>query len=197
MKNLLCALLILASSCSLLADSLIQNGDFSDDDAHWQGDGKTPRAYVEENPAAATEPLTSKGLIVSLKPTSWTRIFQSFPADKGTRYSIVVSYRLSPNITLSKDPADYTEISKRIQIPGFENFGSMFIPPGQFYGTVGDPSSTSIAMEVFSPKHGSGDVQTYQHTYPPIPAFGNKTVALAFPPGTGTVVILSVVVTSS
>ena len=197
MKNLLLALIILACPCSLRADSLIQNGDFSDGNTHWQGDGKTPRAYAGGNPAALPDPLTGKGLIVTLNPASWTRIFQSFPSDKGTRYSIVVTYKLSANLTLSKDPAAYAEISKRIQIPGFEDFGSMTIQPGQFYGTLGDPSSTTIAMEVFSPKLGSTEVQTYQHTYPPIPALGNKTVALAFPPGTGTVVILSVIVTSN
>jgi hypothetical protein len=197
MKNLLFALIILACPCSLWADSLMQNGDFSDGDTHWQGDGKTPRAYAEGNPAALTDPLTSKGLIVTLQSTSWTRIFQSFPSDKGTRYSIVVTYKLSPNLALSKNAADYAEISKRIQIPGFEDFGSMAIQPGQFYGTVGDPSSTTLAMEVFQPQLGSSEVQTYQHTYPPIPPLGNKTVALAFPPGTGMVVILSVAVTSN
>jgi hypothetical protein len=197
MKNLLLALLILACPGTLHADSLIQNGDFSHGDSAWQGDGKTPSAYAAGNPATLTDPLTSKGLIVTLNPTAWTRIFQPFPSDKGTRFSVVVTYKVSPNLTMSKDAADYAEISKKIQIPGFENFGSIVIQPGEFYGTVGDPNSTSMAMEVFAPQLGTSDVQTYQHTYPPIPALGNKTVALAFPPGTGTIVILSVAVTSN
>lgn len=197
MRNLLFALIILACTPFLRADNLLQNGDFSDGDTHWQGDGKTPRAYAEGNPAALTDSLTSKGLIVTLNSTAWTRVFQSFPSDKGTQYSIVVTYKLSPNLTLSKDVADYAEISKRIQIPGFEDFGSIGVQPGQFYGTIGDPSSTTIAMEVFSPKLGSSEVQTYQHTYPPIPASEKKTVALAFPPGTGFIVLLNISVTSN
>jgi hypothetical protein len=195
MKNLLFALVILTCPSALQADNVIQNGDFSKSDAYWMGDGKTPQAYAQENPAAATDPLTSRGLIVPLNPASWTRIFQSFTADKSTQSSIVVTYKLSPDIALSKDPLDYAKISSRLQIPGFENFGSIDVHPGQFYGTIGDPSSTTIAMEVFTPKLGSSDVQIYQHAYPPIPPFGDKTFALAFPPGTGTVVILSVTVT--
>jgi hypothetical protein len=135
--------------------------------------------------------------MVTLNPASWTRIYQTFPSDKGTGYSIEVTYRVSPNLTLSKDPADYTEISKRIDIPGFERFGSIGIQPGEFYGTIGDPSSTTMAMEVFSPQLGSSDVQDYQHTYPSVPAFGSKTFALAFPPGSGTVAILTVYVKSN
>jgi hypothetical protein len=183
MKTLLLFLVLLVYPFSLQADSLIQNGDFSSGDADWQGDGKT---------SAAT-----KGLSVTLSANSWTRIYQTFPSDKGTRFSIVVTYRLSPKIALSKDPADYTEISKRLQIPDFDQYGSIAVQPGEFYGTVGDPTSTSIAMEVFSPNLGTTDVQTYQHSYPPIPPGGNKTFALAFPPGSGTVVILSVAVTSN
>jgi hypothetical protein len=176
---------------------LIENGDFSEGAAHWEGNGKTPQAYAAGNPSALTDPLTSKGLIVTLNPASWTRIYQTFPTHNGTLYSIFVTYKLSPDVTLSKNAADYVVIGHQIQVPGFERFGSITSPPCVFYGTIGDTNSTSVDMEVYSPKLGSSEVQTYQHTYPPIPVSGIKTFALAYPPGTGTVVILGVAVTSN
>jgi hypothetical protein len=181
----------------LPANTLIQNGDFSQGAADWEGDGKTPGQYAAENSSVLGNALTTKGFIVTLNPTSWTRIYQTFPAGPGTHYSIVVNYRLSPDISLSKNPADYTGINKLIQISGFENFGSFNSSPGVFYGTVGDPTSTSVALEVYAPSLGSSDVQTYQHTYPPIPVSETKTFGLAFPPGSGTVVILGAAVTGN
>jgi hypothetical protein len=174
---------------------LIQNGDFSRGDAGWHGDGQTLRAYAQANPGAPADLLTGTGLIVSLNPQSWTRIFQTFATDKGTQYSLTVHFQVAPHLALSTNAADYTDISKRINIDGFENFGSVGISPGQFYGTVGDPNSQIIAMEVFSPDLSSSNVQNYQHTYPTISVSESKTVALAFPPGTGIVVIRSVSVT--
>jgi hypothetical protein len=161
---------------------LIKDGTFVAEGRYWEGDG-------------TTDP-SGKGLNVRLNPSSWTRVYQTFSEDQGTRYSIEVTYRLSPGLTLSPNPADYTNISEHLQIPGFERFDSMRISPGNFYGTVGDPSSNLIAMEVFLPRLGSTDVQDYQHDYPAIPAFGNKTFALAFPPGTGTITLLTAYVTS-
>jgi hypothetical protein len=165
----------------LPANSLIQNGDFSQGTAHWDGDGRNP--------------LAGRGLVVTLNPSAWTRIYQTFTAGPGTRYSIVVNYRLSSYIFLSKNPADYTGINKQIQISGFENFGSFNSAPGQFYGTVGDPASAGVALEVYSPRLGSSDVQTYQHSYPPVPVSETKIFGLAFPPGSGSVVILGAAVT--
>jgi hypothetical protein len=137
----------------------------------------------------------SKGLIVPLNPASWTRIYQAFASGNATEYSIVVTYKLSPNISLSKNADDYAGITKKIQITGFENFGSLSMQPGDFYGTIGDPTSNSMSMERFVPQVGSSQVQTYQHTYPPVPVSPTKTFALAFPPGSGSVIILSVAVT--
>src|SRR4030081_1153722 len=100
MRILLSALMILACASLLQADNLLQNGDFTDGKNHWSGDGETADDYGRDNPSAASDSLTSKGLIIQLKERFWTRIFQSFPSDKGTRYSIVVTYKLSPNLTL-------------------------------------------------------------------------------------------------
>jgi len=159
---------------------LIKNGYFVASEGGWQGDG-------------LADP-SGKGLVVRLSPSSWTRVYQTFP-DQGTQHSIEVTYKLSPGLTASQNPADYADISDRVQLSGYEHFQSMAISPGQFYGTVGDPNNM-ISEEVYSPRYGTTDVQDYQHDYPPIPASASKIFALAFPPGTGTVTLLTAYVTS-
>ena len=161
---------------------VVKEGDFASGGASWQGDGKADPS--------------GKGLAVTLNPSSWTRVYQTFPGDQRTAYSIEVTYRLSPGLTVSQNPSDYTDITKRIQIPDFDKYGSIGLSPGDFYGTIGDPTSPSMSMELFSPRYGTTDVQDYQHTYPPVPANGNDTFAVAFPPGTGTVTLLTVYVMS-
>lgn len=162
---------------------LIKNGNFASGGLYWEGDGRA-------NPSG-------KGLAVTLNPSSWTRVYQSFMGDQGAQYSIEVTYSLSPGLTLSPNPADYTGISDRLQIDGFENYKSIAMPPGSFYGTVGDPDGSIIAMEYYTPRQGTTEIQDYHHTYPPIPNFQNKTFVLAFPPGTGKVTLLTVYVKSN
>jgi hypothetical protein len=176
--------------------TLIQNGDFSKGDTGWHGDGQTAAAYLAKHPSAMADPTVRQGLIVALNPAAWTRIFQTFAGNKGTVYSIKVTYRVSPNAALSKNPADYQDLLKKVQLEGYEHYGQFSGAPGEFFGTVGDSTASNIAMEIFNPKLGTGDVQTYEHTYPAIPPFGNPVFALAFPPGSGTVAILSAEVTN-
>ncbi len=161
---------------------LVKEGDFASGGVSWEGD-------VSPSPGG-------KGVEVKLNPSAWTRIYQTFPGDQRATYSIEVTYRLSQGLTVSQNPADYTGINKRLQIPGFENYGTFQGSPGNFYGTIGDPTSASMSMEVFSPQYGSTIRQDYQHTYPPIPPNGNDTFALCFPPGSGTVTLLTVYVMS-
>jgi hypothetical protein len=175
--------------------TLIQNGDFSKGDTGWHGDGQTAPAYLANHPVAMADPTVRQGLIVALNPTAWTRIYQAFAGNKGTVYSIKVTYRVSPNAALSKNPADYQDLLKKVQLEGYEHYGQFSGAPGEFFGTVGDSTASNIASEIFSPKLGTGEVQTYEHTYPAIPPFGNPVFALAFPPGSGTVAILSAEVT--
>lgn len=190
MKSLLLAIIILASGPALRADNLLQNSDFAAGDSHWNGDGQI---LGNNLPAGA---FGSKGLVVMLNPQSWTKIFQEFKGDKGTIYSINVTYRVSPDLALSQKAADYVDVNKHIGLTGYENFGHWNLPVGQFFGTIGDSSSPRVAYEVYAPKLGSSEIQTYQHTYPAVSADGNNVAALVFPPGTGSVNILSVSVTS-
>ena len=160
----------------------IRDGNFVYGNNYWQGDGQTDPS--------------GKGLVVTLNPSAWTRVYQTFPSDQGVLYSIEVTYRFSPGLTVSQNPADYADISHRLQLPGFENYESMTIPPNNFYGTIGDPASNRITSEIYAPEFNTTKVQDYQHTYATIPPNGNKTFALAFPPGTGTVTLLTAYVKS-
>jgi hypothetical protein len=165
------------------ANTLVQNGDFSQGAAHWDGDGL---------PGHGPGPC----LIVPLDPSHWTRVYQTFTPPSGPQQiSIIVNYRLSPGLTVSQNAADYAQISKQIGIPGFDNYGSIHVNPGQFYGTVGNPTARTISMEVFDPDYSKvGVIQTYEHTYPPVPGADSDTFGLAFPPGTGTVSLWGIAV---
>jgi hypothetical protein len=164
------------------AGGLVKEGDFASGGLNWEGDGGAGPG--------------GKGVEVKLNPSNWTRVYQTFPGDQRTAYSIEVTYRLSPGLTASQNPSDYLAINKHLNIDGFDHYGAMNGSPGNFYGTIGDPTSPSMSMEVYSPQYKSTDVQDYQHSYPPIPPNGNVTFALAFPPGTGTVTLLTVYVMS-
>ena len=168
----------------LPANSLVQNGDFSQGAAHWEGDVQLPRK-------------AGTGIDITLNPAAWTRIYQTFKPSTGTQFSIVVNYRFLPGLTVSQNAADYANITKQIQIPGFDNYPSIHLSPGQCYGTIGNPNSSSMSMELFNPNLTSTDLQTYTHTYPPVPVSDTDTFALAFPPGTGTVFITGIAVTSN
>ena len=167
----------------------LQNGDFANGDSNWQGDGQAVRSYTGNQRG---NPDFAQGLLVTLDSRSWTKIYQTFEGDKTGTISIAVTYRVSQDISLSKNPDDYHGINKKLGMDGFEKYGSFSGSPGEFYGTVGNPTASTMSMEVFQPKLGSTEIQTYQHTYPPIPLGGDTTFALCFPPGTGTVDILTV-----
>ena len=169
---------------SIPATSLVQNGDFSQGTANWEGDAKP-----------ATTP--GKGVTIRLDPAAWTRVYQTFPSASGTQFSIQVNYRLSPGMYTSDDPANYADITQKINLAGFERYHSQAVKPHQFYGTLGNPSDALISSEVYDPNFSTTDVQNYQHTYPPVPASAQKIFCLAFPPGNGTVTLLGIAVTSN
>jgi hypothetical protein len=165
---------------TLPADTLLQNGDFAHGDSGWRGDGVAAQS--------------GRGLILTLNPSAWTRIYQTFSSTVGANYSITVTYRFAPGIAPSTTAADYADISKKLNVPGFDTYSSLSLAPGDFYGTIGDPDKNRIAMELYRPDLKSTAVQTYQHSYPVVPPSTSSTFILAFPPGQGMVEILSAAV---
>jgi hypothetical protein len=197
MKLIRFTLLILACMSSLQADSLLQNGDFSDGSNHWLGDGKTPDEYAQDNLSAASDPLTSKGLIIPLKEDYWSKVTQDFKGDKSEHYVTTVVYKVSPDLSVSSKPDDYADLNSHIHIDGYDGYGPINLKVGHFFDMIFEVDGATSVYEMFAPKLGSSDSQTYVHPCPPLPDSGNKRLILAFPPGKGTIVILNVSVTNN
>jgi hypothetical protein len=196
MRILPFALIILASTVPLQADNLIQNGDFTDGSNHWKGDGKSSSDYANDNPSASSDPFTSKGLIVQLDPNRWTKVSQVFKGNKSASYVFTINYMVSPDLSLSQKPDDYKNITDKFRVEGFDQWTPVNIGVGQFFDGIVDLGNLRGFYEKFSPKLGKSEIQKFDDAGPPIAPGGDKVVAVAFPPGTGTVVILNISVTS-
>ena len=196
MKILLLSLLILAGATRLEADNLLQNGDFTDGSTHWQGDGKSAADYAHDNPMVTSDPFTSKGLIVQLDPHRWTKVSQAFKGNNSARYVFAINYMVSSDLSLSQNTDDYKNMADKIRVEGFDSWSHFNIGVGQFFDGIDDLGTLRGFYEKFSPKLGTSEIQKFVDVGPPIAAGGNKVVAVAFPPGTGTIVILNISVTS-
>ena len=197
MRTLLFALVTLVCAIPLHADNVLQNGDFTDGSNHWHGDGKTPDEYAQDNPSATPDPATSKGLFIELKPNSWSKISQNFHGDKGTHYALNITYKVLPGTTLSDKADDYTNMADHVRFEGYENYGMVTIEPGRFWIMVTNFDDGRGYEERFAPNLGTTEVQKIDDPGVPMSPSGRNMVTVAFPPGTGTFVILSISITSS
>ena len=192
MKPLAFALLVLACALPLRADNWLENGDFADGITHWHGDARSPADFASDNPMAAPDPFTSKGLIIPLKHVSWAKVAQDF---KGRIASgiLTVTYMVSPDLTFSDKPDDYANIPEKLGW-GWQAFNT---PPGEWLIFIDDLNTTSGRYRLLKPKLGSSEPQTYRTKVSGLTPLEDKTITLAFPPGSGTVVILSVSLTDN
>jgi hypothetical protein len=193
MKTLLFALLCLACTLPLRADNWLENGDFTDGIDHWYGNGRSPADFASDNPLASSDPFTSKGLIIPLKDMDWTKVAQDF---KGKIASGVLSitYMVSPDLAFSNKREDYVNMPDHIGYDGWQAFNT---PPGQWIIFISDFGSSRGSYYMLKPKLGSSDPQTYRARVSGLTPLEDKTLTLAFPPGTGTIVILNVSLTDN
>jgi len=195
MKTLLLALLVLACTLPLQADNWIQNGDFVDGITHWHGDGRSPADYAGDNPMVKPDPFTSKGLIIPLRHFDWTKVAQDF---KGKIASgiLTITYMVSPDLAFSTKADDYVNMPEKIHYNGWKPFNTS---PGDWIIFVADFGSVPArgSYYMLKPKLGSSDPQTYRAKISGLTPLEDKTFTLAFPPGTGTVVILNVSLTDN
>ncbi|MCE0521420.1 MAG: hypothetical protein LV480_00740 [Methylacidiphilales bacterium] len=191
-KVLLIALLAL-TFIPLRADNWIQNGDFADGVDHWYGNGRPPSDFAPENPLDTPDPFTSKGLIIPLKHAEWTKVAQDF---KGKSHSgvMTVTYMVSTDLKFSAKPDDYVNMPAHIDYTGWQPFNT---PPGQWIIFLSDFGSRHGAYYEIAPKLGSSAPQTIRIPISGLTPLQDKTIALAFPPGTGTVVLLGVYMTDN
>lgn len=171
----------------LHAANLLLNGDFTDSLGHWYGDGRTPAEYAQDNAQLTPDDFNNKGVIMPLKDMNWLKIAQDFQGNinGGT---ISVTYKLSPNFAFSDIPENYKNVPNKIGYNGWKPFG---IKPGMWMLFISDFGSAHGTYYSIKPKAGTAP-QTIRCKITKLTPHEDKTITLAFPPGTGTVVILNV-----
>jgi hypothetical protein len=179
--------LMVAYALPLRADEALQNGDFSDGIAHWHGDGRSPADFSSDNPLQASDPFTAKGIIIPLKGTSWTRVQQDFRSTFSAGV-FTVTYKVSPNLVFSDKPEDYQGIPALLGW-GWKPFNG---PPGNWMLDITGKDGTMGRHWTVKPKTGTNAEQTVKFKLSDLTPLDDETLTLAFPPGTGMVVVLSV-----
>jgi hypothetical protein len=191
-KVLLIALMVLAS-IPLRADNWLQNGDFVDGIDHWYGNGRSPADFAPDNPMDKPDPFTSKGLIIQLKHTEWTKVAQDFKGKIASGVLTIV-YMVSPDLKFSDKPDDYLNMPGHIGYNAWQAFNT---PPGQWIVFISDFGSSRGTYYQLQPKFGSSAPQEYRGKVTGLTPLQDKTITLAFPPGTGTLVLLKVSLTDN
>ncbi len=187
MKKFALAALILAYAFPVWGQEALQNGDFADGITHWHGEGRSPADFASDNPLQASDPLTSKGLIVPLKHTQWSKVAQDFRGHLTTGV-LTVAFKVSPDFAFSDKPEDYSNVPSQLGW-GWKPFGT---PPGSwllFISALGDTKGTYYPIKT---KTGASDVQGFKFKITGLTPLDEQTITLAFPPGNGTIVILNV-----
>ena len=192
MKILLCFLGAF-SLFSARAEELLKNGDFSDGKTHWFGDGVGPSDLTPDNPLAPKNPgAAEKELVVPLNPHHWTKVTQEFRTHAG-RYDITIKFKAASDLKFSQDKEDYDKAYEDIGLWNSESF----CPVGTFlYGII--DSAKVFAL------YSNGDLGRLEGKSGTLHVTVNdsgatsdaKTLYLAFPPGTGNVIIQSASVTT-
>ena len=176
------------------ADNIIENSDFATGIDHWYGGGRSPADFANDNPLGGSDPFLSKGLIIPLKHMDWTHVAQDFKG-KIASGTLTITYKISPDFAFSTKADDYVGIPAHIRYDLWQPFNT---EPGTWMCLLSDfggtPHGTYIQIK---PKPGSSDVQTMRTRVSGLTPLENKTITLAFPPGTGTLVVLSVTLDNS
>jgi len=179
----ICLFIFLFQACLLQAskaDEALKNGDFSEGINHWSGDG--------EDVAQAAPDLATKGMIIKLDSSEWTKAAQDF-IPIGTDFNFSITYELSADTRFSDAKGDYKNVPGHI---GYGLWKPFKIPKGDWMMMISDFGET-IKGHYFPIKPRTGtDAQTVQFTVSSLENREQKTITLAFPPGHGSVIILNV-----
>jgi hypothetical protein len=187
MSKLVLAFLVLACALTLRADEALQNGDFSDGIDHWHGDARSPADFASDNPLQASDPFTAKGLIVPLKHVSWSKVAQDFRGKLASGF-VTISCKVSPDFAFSDKPDDYANVPNQLGW-GWQSFNT---PPGAFLIFISAQGDTKGTYYLVKAKTGSSAPQAFRFKVNGLTPLEDQTITLAFPPGTGTIVVLNV-----
>jgi len=139
------------------------------------------------------DPFTSKGLIIPLKDITWTKVAQDF---KGKLASgvLTISYKLSPDLAFSTKADDYVNMPGHI---GYDFWKPFNTPQGSWIVFISDFGSARGNYFKIAPKPGASDQPDLKLEVHGLTPLEDKTITLAFPPGTGKVVILNISLTDN
>jgi hypothetical protein len=188
MKRLACLLLLLFTALEARADFWLTNGDFSDGASHWYGDARWPSDFAPPDPFTKADPFTSQGMILELKPERWMKEFQDFKG-KSPDGILKISYILSPGLNFSTNADDYKNMPDKI---GWDAWKAFDTPPNDWVVFVSEMEQRHGEYYLIAPQMGSTKEQTISMPLHGMTPWSPKTIAIAFPPGDGTVVIHSV-----
>ncbi len=187
--SLLFLALALASVLPLQAQNFLQNGDFADGADHWYGDGRTPADMGGDDPTATPNPLYAKGLIIPLKGAAWSKVSQDFKGNIAAGV-LTIAYQVSPDFNLSTKPEDYQNVPELINDEGWKPFNGA---PGEWIIFISDFGTDRAHGTYYKIKVNSGTgPQVIKAKVKGLTPLEDKTLAIAFPPGTGAIVLLGV-----
>jgi len=188
MKKLSLAFLLIASIQLVHADNVLKNSDFTDGAVNWHGDGRTPADMKPQDALdTSTTDYGDKGLIIPLKAHEWTKIVQEFKTNNSSLI-LNITFKMAPNTVFSTKDEDYTNVPHSI---GFDAWLPFNGKRGGWMTMVSDFTKMRIFYDTIIPKPGN-DQETYDETINSLVPEDEKTVCLAFPPGTGAVILLHV-----
>ena len=186
MRFLVCVLPAISMLPAWAGPNLLLNGDFSEGAAHWSGDMVSAAVADTTSPQGVT---SQPGVIIKLHPQGWTWMYQELRMSPGTfRADVVATF--SPDLVFSLQFADYTGVPGRL---GFYSKAPIDGQPGEWFlaeaSGNGFVVSQSIKVtDLSGPQLGTLKfVDSRDRT---------RHLILAFPPGTGTVSVKQVTLTS-
>ncbi len=185
MKRIACFLLVALVSLQARADGWLENGDFTDGNSHWYGDAKWPTDFAPPDPFTKADPFTSQGMIVKPRGSDWIKICQDFKG-KSANGVLTISYALSPDFAFSTKSDDYQNVPDKI---GYDAWLPFAAPLQSWVIFITDITALKGRYFPIQPEMGSTKEQTASLPVNDVTPYSDKTITLAFPPGSGMLVI--------
>ena len=192
MKPLACLLVLVFAVLNARADDWLTNTDFSSAADHWYGDAKWPADFAPPDPFTKADPFTSAGMIIQLRSSDWIKECQDFKGKTADAVMTIV-YTLSPDFAFSQKAEDYQNMPDKIGWDAWKPFDS---PVGAWVVFISEIQAWHGETFYIQPQFGSKD-QTYRARVTGMTPWTQKTIALAFPPGAGMIVIKKVSLSDS
>ena len=188
MKKSLLAFLLVASLQLVHADNVLKNSDFADGAQYWHGEGRTPEDLKPQNSLDTPVDYGDKGLIMVLRPQTWIKIVQEFKT-RSASATLNVTYKIAPNTTFSSKDEVYQNVPHSI---GFDVWYPFNGKRNTFMTMVCDVLNYRTTCDNVAPNFRTTDKQTYTEAIDSMVLDDEQTIYLAFPPGTGAVILLHV-----